>query len=143
MSQLTDEQIQQLLEAGRSLPNRSWTKQPGEVQLYQQLFDELKREPLIQPDARFSARVMSRIDALESATIHSGTSGWLWVGVSISLLIAILTITCVAWLLTDLGSVLAVMQPLKGALVFVLVSLLVIHWLDYKLIGERSLPTRS
>lgn len=75
MSQLTDEQIQQLLEAGRSLPDTSSANQHGEVQLYQQLFDELKKEPRIQPDAHFSARVMSRIDKLGSATTHSGTHG--------------------------------------------------------------------
>lgn len=140
MSQLSDEQIQELLETGRLLPDPSWAKQTSEVELYQQLFEELKKEPLIQPDARFSARVMSRIDRLESATAHSRTNGWLWMGGSIGLLVVILAI---AWLMTDLGNVLAIMEPIKGALVFALLSLLVVHWLDYKLIGERSLPTRS
>ena len=142
MSQLSDEQIQQLMEAGKSLPEPSSAKQNSEVQLYQQLFDELKKEPFIQPDVHFSARVMSRIDRLESATTHSRTHGWLWVGILIGLLVGILAIACIAWLMTDLGNVLAIMKPIKGALVFALLSLLVIHWLDYKLIGERSLPTR-
>ncbi|GAB4043979.1 hypothetical protein [Spirosoma litoris] len=140
MSQLTDEQIQQLLEAGKSLPDRSSAKQFTEARLYQQLFAELKKELPVQPDTDFSVRVMNRIEGLQLAPTKSVSYGWLWVGLSICLLIAALVLAPMDGVMTDLMGVLVMLNPIKWALVFGLLSLLVVQLLDFKLIRGPSLP---
>ncbi|QMW04553.1 hypothetical protein [Spirosoma foliorum] len=140
MSQLTDEQIQQLLEAGKSLPDRSSAKQFTEARRYQQLFAELKKELPVQPDADFSVRVMNRIEGLQPAVTKSVSYGWLWVGLSICLLITALALAPMDGVMTDLMSVLAMLNPIKWALAFGLLSLLIVQLLDFKLIRGPSLP---
>ncbi|RZM22587.1 MAG: hypothetical protein EOO88_28955 [Pedobacter sp.] len=128
------------MEEGKSLPNMGSARQNIEAKLYEQLFKELKKELPLQPNPDFSDRVLSQIDGLETPSTQSKTYGWLWVGFSICLLVVILAMASLDWNITDLVSVVAIIKPIKGGLVFGLLSLLLVQLLDFKLIREPSLP---
>lgn len=140
MSQLTDEQIQRLIEAGESLPGKGSVQQAAEAGLYQQLFNELKKELPLQPSVGFSARVMARIERLEPASSQSGIDHEVWAGVGLGLLLVIAAILSIGWLMPELVNVLTILKPIQGGIVFGVLSLLLVQWLDFKLIREPSLP---
>jgi len=138
MAQLTDEQIQQLLEAGLSLPDTSSGAEINQAQLYQRLFAELKQELPISPDADFSGRVMNRIEAAKAPSTVPLSYGWFGAGLAICLLAGLFMMTPFRGAATDLLNVFASLKPFKWELVFSIVSLLVVQWLDLKLIGKSS-----
>ncbi len=144
MSRLTDEQIQQLIETGKSLPDAGSARQTAEGRLYQHLFGELKKELPIQPDASFSDRVISRIEGLKPApsmsVSKSRPSVWLWIVLAICLMGILFIVLPTDGMMADLMSMLAVLKPIKWGLLFGLLSLLLIQVLDFKLIREPSLP---
>ncbi|MCC5612096.1 hypothetical protein LC612_36525 [Nostoc sp. CHAB 5834] len=139
MSQLTDKQIQQLLETGSSLPEPGSAQELQERRLYQQLFDELKQELPIQPTARFSIQVMSRIDLLERQSSDQFLYGWLALGLALCLFVGYYVVAPFDGGSVAVWAVFTSLVPFQGAFIFGLCSLIVFLWLDLKLVREASL----
>lgn len=138
MSQLTDQQIQQLLEAGLSLPDKSSDTEIHQAKLYQKLFAELKQDLPISPDADFSERVIERIVTVKAPSTKPYTYGWFGLGLAICLITGMFMMTPFKAVATDLMNVFASLNPFKWELVFGIASLVVVQLLDLKLMREPS-----
>lgn len=139
MSQFSDEQIQQLLDAGQSIPDTGSAVEMNEAKLYRHLFDELKQDLPIRPTPDFSIRVMSQIEELQLKLTDTFPYGWFALGLVICLSVGIQLIAPFDGEGSDLLSVFTSLKPFKWGLIFGVSSLLVFQFLDLKLIREPSL----
>ncbi|MEZ0487540.1 hypothetical protein [Fibrella aquatica] len=141
-SHFTDQQIQQMLEAGLPLADTNPVADANEVRLYQRVFDEIKQPLPIQATPDFSDQVMSRLDVHRPAPADvAGVYSWLILRGVLCLLIGTVLLLPFDGETTDLLNGLLSIKPFKGILLFSLFSLLVFQFLDWKLVREPSLPT--
>lgn len=137
----TDQQIQQMLDDGLPFVDASSVANTSEVQLYRQVFDELKQTLPIQAAPNFSAQVLSQLEVHRPTATDTIVYGWLALGLMICLLVGAFVLTPFDGEATDLLKGLVSVKPFKGILLFSIGSLLVYHFLDWKLVREPSLST--
>ncbi|RYF77519.1 MAG: hypothetical protein EOO39_03740 [Cytophagaceae bacterium] len=140
-SHFTDQQIQQMLEAGLPLADINPVADANEVRLYQRVFDELKQPLPIQATPDFSNRVISQLGVHRPTPTDAGVYSWVLIGIVSCLLIGTLLLPPFDGETTDLLKGLLSIKPFKGILLFSLCSLVVFQFLDWKLVREPSLPT--
>jgi hypothetical protein len=135
MSEITDDLIQQSLEAGGPLPVDLASSGEKEVEVYRVIFEGLKREPFVSIRPDFSAMVIQKIKTKD----RIGDIGFYS-------LIAMITVAGMAGIyyvleLLDKESAnqyVAFAVHYKWILIYVLCSILIVQYLDQKISRRRS-----
>jgi len=130
MKKLTDEDLQRMLEDGSDTP----VSNKEDLEAYRLLFTELSKEPNINLPHNFASRVAAQVQAKSNR--GSVMQFYLLLGTGIAAITAVIYSLLLFTNYTIVSSFKVAIGPYKWAIGFIILSLLIIQYVDQKLVKE-------
>lgn len=135
MKELKDKKIQEMLEKGLLAPDAEMISEDKDFKTYQLLFDELKKEPATDLPYNFSAMLTAQIQAKKDTIIN--LQSFLLAALVAFAFIIVFYISLSIVNYNYASSLITILFKYKLIFVFVLISFLIIQYLDQKLVKPK------